>query len=81
MSQPLKAPLSLLILVFYLHSCYAAHRSLNHLRIVYVGSILTAVDMGDAKPVGDADDGAQVARVLNAVERQTQFAGINRVIS
>ena len=37
--------------------------------------------MGDAKPVGDADDGAQVAWVLYAVERQTQFAGINRVIS
>ncbi len=48
------------------------------LRVIHIGSILTAIDVGDAKPVGYADDGAQVAWSVYAVERQTQFAGINK---
>ena len=48
----------------------ASHRGLYHLGIVTVGSIFRTEDGLDAKPVGNADDGAQVARVLNAVEGQ-----------
>ena len=69
------------IAIFYLYSCNAAHRSLHHLRVVYIGSILTAIDMGDAKPVGNADDGTQVAWVLYAIKSQIQFIGVDAVIS
>ena len=33
--------------------------------------------MGDAKPVGNADDGAQVARVLYAIQGEAQFLGVD----
>ena len=69
------------IAIFYLYSCDAAHCCLHHLWVVYIGSILTAIDMGDAKPVGNADDGTQVAWVLYAIKSQIQFIGVDAVIS
>jgi hypothetical protein len=41
---------------------------LYHLRIPGIDSVFTADDVVYAKPVGYADDGAQVAWVLDAVE-------------
>ena len=38
--------------------CQRAHRGLHHLGVVAVGSVLGTVDGGDAKPVGNADNGA-----------------------
>jgi hypothetical protein len=50
------------------HARNAAHRGLYHLRIPGIDSVFTADDVVYAKPVGYADDGAQVAWVLDAVE-------------
>ena len=51
----------------------APHRCLHHLRIVGVGRVEAAVDGANAKPVGNADDGTEIAGILHAVERQSQF--------
>jgi hypothetical protein len=41
---------------------------LYHFGVPSIDSIFRTDDVGDAKPVGDADDGAQVARILDAIE-------------
>jgi hypothetical protein len=41
---------------------------LHHFGVPSIDSIFRTDDVGDAKPVGDADDGAQVARILDAIE-------------
>lgn len=58
------------VAIFHLHSGDASHRRLHHLRIIYVGSVLTAIDMFDAKPVCDTDDRTEVAWVLHAIESE-----------
>ena len=49
-----------------------AHRGLYNLGVPGIGSILATDKCADAKPVGDADDGSQIAWVLNTIERKRQ---------
>ena len=49
-----------------------AHSGLHDLRVEAVGRSLRADDVGDAEPVGQPDDRAEVAGVLHVVERQRQ---------
>ena len=49
-----------------------AHRGLDHLGVPHVGSVFGTEDGLDAKPVGQTDDGAQIARVLHTIEGQIQ---------
>ena len=60
------------IYIYNVHTRDTAHRGLHHLRIPCIGCIVAAEDGGDAKPVGYANDGTQVARVLYAVEGEEQ---------
>ena len=50
--------------------CQTAHGGLYHFRIIDVSSIGRAEDMRNAKPVSNTDNGAYVARILNAVESE-----------
>ena len=52
-----------------------SHRGLYHLGAVGIGGVLATVDGVDAEPVGNADDGAEVARVLDTVEGQIEVSG------
>ena len=54
------------------HPQNRAHRGLHDLRVEAVGRSLRADDVGDAEPVGQPDDRAEVAGVLHVVERQRQ---------
>ena len=56
------------VIIIYVYARDAAHRGLYHLGVPGVGSVGAADEGGDAEPVGDADDGAEVAGVLYAVE-------------
>ena len=48
----------------------ASHRGLYYFGIVSIGRIFAAINGVNAKPVGYADNGAEVAGILNAVESQ-----------
>ena len=52
----------------YMYAGDAAHGGLNDLGIPGVDGAGAAEDGVDAEPIGDADDGAQVAGVLDVVE-------------
>ena len=56
------------ISIYNVHARNAAHRGLYHFGVPSIDSIFGTDDVGDAKPVGNADDGAQVARILDAIE-------------
>ena len=58
--------------IIYVYARDTAHRGLNYLRVPGVGCVGTANDRADAKPVGYADDSAEVAWILNAVQSQRQ---------
>ena len=45
-----------------------SHRGLYHFGVIGIGGVFAAIDGVDAEPVGNADDGAEVAGILNAVE-------------
>ena len=47
-----------------------AHRGLDHFGVVGICRVLTTVDGVNAKPVGNTDDGTQVAGILYTVESQ-----------
>ena len=49
-----------------------AHGSLHDLGVEKVGRVRRCVDAVDAEPVGDADDGAEIAGVADAVEGQVK---------
>ena len=61
--------------VVHLDAPHGSHRGLHHLGGEHVGRGSRGENVTDAKPVGNAHDGAHVARVLHAVERQAKFAG------
>ena len=61
------------ISIYNVHTRDAAHRGLYDLGVPGVDGILAADDGGDAEPVGDADDGSEVAGILHAVEGEDQF--------
>ena len=61
------------VLIDDFHAGEASHRRLHHLRGVGIGGVGTAENGLDAEPVGNADDGAEVARVLDAVESERQL--------
>ena len=56
--------------VVNIHMGDTPHRGLHDLGIVGVGAVFATVDGVDAEPVGNADDGAEVAGILHAVEHQ-----------
>ena len=56
------------------HACYGSHRGLHGLGTVGIDGAGGADDVLDAEPVGNADDGAQVAGVLHVVEGEAEFA-------
>ena len=58
------------ISIYNVYARDAAHRGLNHLGIVSVDGIFGANDIGNAKPVGYADNGAEVAGVLDAIQEK-----------
>ena len=53
----------------------APHRGLDGLGVIGIGRIVAAIDGVDAKPVGNADDGSQVAGILHPVEREREGGG------
>ena len=55
-----------------MYSSYAAHGGLNNLGVPCVDSARRAVDGIDAKPIGNTDDGAEIARVLDVVKKERQ---------
>ena len=57
------------ITIINIYTRDAAHRGLHHLGTPGVGGVLRAVDSADTEPVGKADDGAEVAGVLDTVQR------------
>ena len=61
--------------IMYAHARNGTHRSLYHLGTETVGSCGRADDVVDAKPVAKADDSAEIAWVLDAVESQGQRVG------
>ena len=58
------------VAIYNMYVCDTAHGGLNDFGVVDVGGVGRAIDGVDAKPVGNADDGSQVARVLNTIEGQ-----------
>ena len=58
------------ISIYNVYARDAAHRGRNHLGIVSVDGIFGANDIGNAKPVGYADNGAEVAGVLDAIQEK-----------
>ena len=58
------------VTVYNMYVRKASHRGLYHLGVVGVGRVFAAIDGVDAEPVGNADDGAEVAGVLDAIERE-----------
>ncbi len=61
------------VLQIYIYNVYArdaSHGGLYYLRIPGIDGVFATVDLFYAKPVGYADDGAEVAGILDAVEGQ-----------
>ena len=58
------------------HAGDASHRGLHHLGVIHISRVKAAIDVGNAKPVGYADDGAEIPRVLDAVEHQGEVLGV-----
>ena len=56
------------VAVINMYVSQTAHRGLNDFGIKDIGRIQRTVDGVDAEPVGNTDDGSDVARVLNSVE-------------
>ena len=56
-----------------LHMSQCSHRSLYGLRAESVGRIRTANDVCDTEPVGQPDNRAQIAGVLNTVEGKDEL--------
>ena len=50
----------------------ASHGGLHHFGVVGIGGVLAAIDGVDAEPVGNADDGAEVAGILHTVESKCE---------
>ena len=59
--------------IMNLHMSQSPHRSLYGLRAESVGRIRTANDVCDTEPVGQPDDCAQIAGVLNTVEGKDEL--------
>ena len=58
-----------------MYVCKTSHCSLYHFGVISVGGVLAAVDGVDAEPIGYTDDGAEVARILHAIERECENRG------
>ncbi len=54
-----------------------AHRGLDDFRVVDFYRILRGEYRMDAEPVGDAQDGTQVAGVADAVKGEDEFVGLD----
>lgn len=52
----------------HFHVSHSAHAGLHGFWVIEVGAVGRAKDMVDAEPVGNADDGAKISRVLDVVE-------------
>ena len=55
-----------------LYMSYAAHCGLDSFGVVDVGGMEGAVDVFDAEPVGQSDNGPQIAGILYIVQCQTE---------
>ena len=53
-----------------LNSCEGAHGSLYHLGVVAVGGVGRTNDLMHAEPVAGADDRAEIARILDAIQSE-----------
>ena len=60
------------ICIYETHTGNTAHRGLDDFRTVSVCCMWAAEDMANTKPVGDADDCAEVAWILDVIESQAQ---------
>ena len=64
------------------HSCEGAFACRNHFGVVPVGGGEGAYDFGDAVPIGNTDDGAEVSRIADVVQYQDVFLffGIQKIV-
>ncbi len=58
------------VLIGRLHPRDTAHRGLHHFRIEQIGRIRTAYYPLYPKPIGRANNGAQISRILNIIQNQ-----------